>query len=355
MTISPEVVRAFLPEADQFEASPLGSGLIHQTVLVTSEAGSHVFQRLNAHVFPNLDRVMENIGKVTEFLAERGEPTLTYLPNQKNQGLLLKDDEGHTWRCSIHVENSVTYDRPPTPAHLKNAARAFARFGKRLSENPSLSLFPTIDGFHDTPRRFQAMETAWKESSQERQSLADYYALRHAANGFEELGLDGLLAPHVPQSACHNDTKLNNCLFRKDSESVLCVIDLDTVMQGSWLLDFGDLCRTAICTLPEDTEELDQIDVDLDRFRALVQGYAEVMADTTSQTERDRMVYSVYLLTYELALRFFTDHLQNDQYFGAQYPGHNLTRARSQLTLALKVLNHRPAMEKIVAEAFSKA
>ena len=130
------------------------------------------------------------------------------------------------------------------------------------------------------------------------------------------------------------------------------MIDLDTVMEGSWLLDFGDLCRTAICSSPEDTDELDSITVDLDRFRALVEGYAEVLGDSISQAEKERMVYSVFLLTYELALRFFTDHLQEDKYFGASFPEHNLVRARSQLTLALQVLNQREAMEKIVAESF---
>lgn len=130
------------------------------------------------------------------------------------------------------------------------------------------------------------------------------------------------------------------------------MIDLDTVMPGSWLLDFGDLCRTSVCELPEDTEDLDRIEVDLERFRALVEGYAETFGAEIRPEERERMVYSVFLLTYELALRFFTDHLNEDRYFGAKFPDHNLVRTRSQLTLALKILSAREAMERIVTEAF---
>ena len=196
------------------------------------------------------------------------------------------------------------------------------------------------------------MEKAWKTASDDRRSLPDYFAIRHAANSFPEYELDGLLAPHVPQAVSHNDTKLNNCLFREGTDRVVCVIDLDTVMEGSWLMDFGDLCRTSICPAPEDTDDLDEVVIDMARFRALVEGYSEVLQDTVSSEEIDRMVYSVFLLTYELALRFFTDYLQNDRYFGAKYPGHNLVRTRSQLTLALKVTAQREAMENIVKEAF---
>ena len=350
MTLSESVIRSFVPDITDYTVESLGSGLIHKTLLVESGSHNYVFQGLNSHVFPDLDQVMENIEKVTGFLRSRGEPTLTFLQAGNGRPLMIDENEV-AWRCSELVPDTVTYDTPPSPAHLKNAARAFAGFGKALS-TANLSLHPTIEGFHDTPQRFQKMEAAWKAAPQDRQSVADYYAIRHAGSGFPEFGLDGLLAPHVPQAVSHNDTKLNNCLFREGSQEVICVIDLDTVMEGSWLLDFGDLCRTAICSSPEDTDDLDSITVDLDRFRALVEGYAEVLGDSISQAEKERMVYSVFLLTYELALRFFTDHLQEDKYFGASFPEHNLVRARSQLTLALQVLNQREAMEKIVAESF---
>ena len=353
MSVPRDVVEAFLANPGEYHVSPLGSGLIHQTFLVQSSRGSHVFQQLNQNVFPRLDEVMENIHQVTDHLKKEGVATLNFLPSGEGGSLLFQDAGGSKWRCSELVPDSRTYDTPPSPTHLKNAARAFAEFAKSLSAAEGLTLHETIEDFHHTPRRFEAMEKAWDEAPQERQSVADFYAIRHAATGFEEWGLEGLLAPHVPQAVSHNDTKLNNCLFEGDSDRVLCVIDLDTVMPGSWLLDFGDLCRTSICALPEDTQELDRIAVDLDRFRALEEGYAEVFGSEIRSPEKERMVYAVFLLTYELALRFFTDHLQEDRYFGARIPHHNLHRARAQLTLALKVLAAREEMETMVAEAFA--
>jgi len=349
------VIQAFLGGSDDYSVAPLGSGLIHQTLLVKAAGEEYVFQRLNDHVFPNLRQVMENIEKVTAALRSKEAPTLEFLKKQGENDYLCSDSQGKVWRCSRHIPGSTTFDTPPTPVHLKNAARAFAGFAKCLSNGTPLALHPTIEGFHDTPKRYERMEKSWDSASDERQSLADYYALRHAKNGFPEFGLGGLLAPHVPQTVSHNDTKLNNCLFKKDSSEVLCVIDLDTVMEGSWLMDFGDLCRTAICSQPEDTTDLDQIEVDLERFQALAEGYAEVFGEQINEEEKKRMVYSVFLLTYELALRFFTDYLQEDHYFGAKYPEHNLDRARSQLTLALKVAAARKEMEEIVANAFCAA
>ena len=353
MSVPEVVIQAFLPEASDVKAAPLGSGHIHKTLLVESSEGRHVFQCLNAEVFPDLELVMSNISKVTGAMRERNEPTLHFLSLASEESFLVEDENGGVWRCCVHHPQTVTFDVPPSPAHLKNAARAFAAFGQGLSGSSDFSLHPTIQDFHHTPKRFEAMEKAWKEAPDERRAVTDYFAVRQSANSFPEYGLDGLLAPHVPQAVSHNDTKLNNCLFREGTDEVVCVIDLDTVMEGSWLMDFGDLCRTAICAAPEDTDDLDEIEVDLDRFQALVEGYAEVLKGSVSQAEVDRMVYSVFLLTYELALRFFTDYLQNDRYFGAKYPEHNLVRTRSQLTLALKVTALREPMEEIVQSAFA--
>ncbi|MFA5504693.1 MAG: phosphotransferase [Vulcanimicrobiota bacterium] len=352
MRVPQEVVKAFLPQAENVEAKPLGSGHIHRTELVESSAGQHVFQRLNSEVFPDLQLMMGNITQVTAAMRQRGEPTLDFLTVAGSDSYLARDQDGGTWRCSVHYPDTLTYDIPPSPAHLKNAARAFARFGQTLSAHQGFTLHPTIADFHHTPKRFEAMEKAWRDAPDERRALPDYFALRQSANSFPEFGLHGLLPPQVVHAVSHNDTKLNNCLFQEGSDQVVCVIDLDTVMEGNWLMDFGDLCRTSICPAPEDAEDLDEIQIDLQRFGALVEGYAEVLKDSVSQAEIDRMVYSVFLLTYELALRFFTDYLQKDRYFGAKYPQHNLVRTRSQLTLALKVTALRKEMEGLVRESF---
>lgn len=355
MSICQSVVTTFLPNVKEFQVAPLGSGLIHRTYLVTTPDGPYVFQELNCNVFRDPQGVMSNILKVQSALACYPEPTLTFLPRHDGQGFLAADGSPQRfWRCAHHFPHTVTYDVPPAPAYLRAAARAFALFGQRLSALDPGEFFPTIPRFHDTPHRYEAFQRAWHEAADERRSAEEYEALVLLAGAFPLYGLDGLMEGQVPQGVSHNDTKLNNCLFREGQPEVVCVIDLDTVMAGSWLMDFGDLARTAVCALPEDTQELARIRIDEERFEAVVCGYIEVLQEHVTEAETDRMVYAAFLMTYELALRFFTDHLENDVYFGARMPGHNLIRARSQIRLAQCWLEQRETLESIVRTALGK-
>lgn len=349
--VPPEVVAGFLEGVASSTAAPLGNGHIHGTYLVNCERGEFVFQKLNAVVFPSPETIMSNIEKVQSVLAGYPEPTLTFLSSQ-NGDMLVEDSSGEKWRCSEFMAGTVTYDLPPAPEYLKAAAVAFALFGQRLSTLDPKEFHPTIPRFHDTPHRYQTFLEAWQSAPADRKSEPERAQIESLRAHFPEFGMDGLMAPQVPQAVAHNDTKLNNCLFYEGRPEVACVIDLDTVMAGSWLMDLGDLCRTSICALPEDTKDLSAVVVDHDRFAAVVGGYAQVLAGSISEAERERMVYSAFLMTFELALRFFTDHLQGDRYFGAKYPGHNLVRTRSQLKLAQGIAQDREQLETIVANAF---
>ncbi len=352
MTICPSIVKTFLPAVHDFHVTPLGSGLIHGTFLVTTPEGPYVFQELNQSVFNDPHAVMANILKVQQALESYPEPTLTFLPRADGFGFLAADaDSGNYWRCAPHFCNTVTYDTPPAPAYLRAAARAFASFSRRLSTLDSSQFHATIPRFHDTPFRYETFQKAWKNAPVELQAHPEHQLMEQLAGAFPEFGLAGLLADAVPQGVTHNDTKLNNCLFHKGRPEIVCVIDLDTVMAGSWLLDFGDLARTAVCALPEDTTEVQAIAIDTDRFTAVVDGYLEVLGSTLSAPEEKRIVYAAFLMTFELALRFFTDHLQNDRYFGRKFPGHNLVRARSQLRLAQCFCEQREQLEDIVQQA----
>jgi N-acetylhexosamine 1-kinase len=355
------IVKKFLPYVEEFHVAPLGSGLIHRTYLVTTKEGSasrpapYVFQELNSNVFRDPHSVMSNIMKVQSALCDYPEPTLTFLPRVDGDGYLAADGTPQRfWRCAHHFPDTVTYDTPPAPAYLKAAAKAFAQFGQRLSALDCDEFHPTIPRFHDTPHRYETFQRAWHEAGDERKSVEEYETLVKLANAFPELGLGGLMDEQVPQGVSHNDTKLNNCLFHADKPEVVCVIDLDTVMAGSWLLDFGDLSRTAVCALPEDTQDLQAINIDEHRFEAVASGYIEVLRDSMAEAEKERMVYAAFLMTYELALRFFTDHLQNDAYFGVKVPHHNLIRARSQIRLAECFLEQRNHLESVVRRALGK-
>lgn len=355
MTLCKSVVKTFIPGAEEFHVAPLGSGLIHRTYLLTCPDGPYVFQELNCNVFRDPHGVMSNILRVQSALASYPEPTLTFLPRSDGRGYLAADGEPQRyWRCAHHFPDTVTYDVPPEPVYLKAAARAFAQFGQRLSALDSSEFHPTIPRFHDTPHRYESFQRAWHEASDERRSLEEYEAIVELARAFPRLGLEGLMPGQVPQGVSHNDTKLNNCLFAADRPEVVCVIDLDTVMAGTWLMDFGDLARTAVCSQPEDTQELDKIRIDEKRFEAVASGYIGVLRDSMIEAEKERMVYAGFLMTYELALRFFTDHLQNDVYFGVKMPNHNLIRARSQIRLAQCWLDQRKALEAVVHDALGK-
>ena len=353
LTIPKEIVQSFLPGSTVTQANDLGSGLIHQTLLLESENGSYVFQRLNTEVFKDVEQIMANIAVVQETLASANSPTLVFLPNTKVGGYLAKEDGSPAvWRCSEFVANTTTYDTPPGPTHLINAARAFATFGMQLKTIESERLHPTIPRFHDTPHRFETLHQAWKQAPEERRCQETYQLIKECSKSFLEFGLSGLLPPAVQAGVSHNDTKLNNCLFKSNSDQVVCVIDLDTVMSGSWLMDLGDLLRTTICEQPEDSSELDKIKVNFENFGAIVQGYADIVSGRVPDAEIKRVVYSAFLMTFELSLRFFTDHLENDRYFGADYMGHNLVRAKSQLRLACEISDSRERLESIVKECF---
>lgn len=354
VSIPQSVVKAFLPHTDATDASELGSGLIHQTLLLKSGPEGYVFQRLNTEVFKDVEQVMANIVLVQKTLGEAGAPTIVFLPNLVAGGYLAREAGSQdVWRCSKYIENTTTYDTPPETAHLTNAARGFARFGMQVKAVDPDHLHPTIPRFHDTPHRWETLLKAWDTAKPERRCHQTYQQLTDCCKKFPEFGLGGLLAPAVQPGVSHNDTKLNNCLFRSGTDEVVCVIDLDTVMEGSWLMDLGDLLRTTICELPEDTSNLDDIRVNHENFQAIVRGYAEVVSGNVPQTEIHRVVYSAYIMTLELSMRFFTDHLENDRYFGAKYPDHNLVRAKSQLRLAQEISKSREQLEALVSECFA--
>jgi N-acetylhexosamine 1-kinase len=305
--ICKSIVNSFLPHVEDFAIAPLGSGLIHRTYLVDGPDAPYVFQELNCNVFRDPHGVMANILKVQSALADYPEPTLTFLPRVDGGGYLAADGEPRRfWRCAHHFPDTVTYDIPPAPAYLRAAARAFAQFGQRLSVLDASEFHPTIPRFHDTPHRFETFLKAWEAAAPERRSNKEYDALMTLSGAFEEFGLDGLLSPNVPQGVSHNDTKL------------------------------------------------DKIHIDESRFLAVAGGYIEVLREAMSAAEKERMVYAAFLMTYELALRFYTDHLQGDTYFGARVPNHNLIRARSQIRLAECWLQQRSHLEQMVRQTMGK-
>lgn len=313
----------------------IGQGHIHQTFLVTTDAGAqYILQRLNRHVFPDLDAVMGNAEKLAAFLAgeDGAAPLIRYLPGRKG-GLLAEDGAGFAWRAYPFVPDSVSLQTPETLEDCRQAALAFGRFQQALRRFPAERLKETIADFHNTPDRFQRLrEIAARDrlgrGAEVQKELAFVFAREERACALYRLWEQGSL----PLRVTHNDAKLNNVLLDRDTRKAICVIDLDTVMPGLAAYDFGDLVRSCGAAAPEDERDAGRIVLDLERYQALRQGFCEGCPDLT-EAELASLPLGAYAMTLECGVRFLTDYLDGDRYFAVVRERHNLDRARNQLLL----------------------
>ena len=360
----PDVLRQFRAEGRFREGGPLGNGHIHDTFSVTVDAAAgsrrYVLQHINTRVFPKPLDVMANIVRVTRHLgaklgdAKGGFRAMVVIETREG-ATWFRDAQGQYWRCYDFVEGTHPYtegeDDPRR--HGYEAARAFGRFQQLLADLPAPPLLETIPGFHDTPARFRALERA-----------ADADAAHRAIEAGDELDFarqrqpltraldDPFRRGEVPLRIVHNDTKLNNVLFDNQTGAGACVIDLDTVMPGLALHDFGDMCRFGTNTARED-EDADRVRVNLEVFEALVRGYLESVGGMLNAAERRLLVASTRVITFEIGVRFLTDYLNGDIYFKIKRPRHNLDRARNQFALLASMERAEARMEKIAAAASS--
>ena len=339
------------------EAGPYGSGHINDTYAAVFDQGGsevgYIFQRLNQRVFPNPLAVMQNIERVTTHvrhkLLERGggpisRRVLTLVPTWEGAKWAI-DPEGHFWRCYLFIENARTYDQIDNPRQAFEAAKAFGAFQKLLADLPAPRLHETIPGFHDTPSRVAALEAAAAADVAHRARLAqpeiEFALQRKPLSGV-------LLDAHLPERTTHNDTKFNNVMLDDETGDGVCVIDLDTVMPGLALYDFGDLVRTATSPTAEDERDLTLVEMQLPMFTALARGYLEAAGDFLTPAERSLLAFSGKLITYEIGVRFLTDFLAGDTYFKVLREGHNLDRCRTQFKLVESIEEQEEEMQALV-------
>jgi Ser/Thr protein kinase RdoA (MazF antagonist) len=348
------VGRAFGAQGRFAGAARLGSGHINDTYLATWESGPLVHQRINHLIFKNPFQVMENIQRVTEHqrrkLAERpGRQALTCLPT-RDGGLLFIDAAGHYWRSYAFLQGARSYDVVEAPRQAFIAARAFGDFQQTLADLPDPRLHETIPHFHDTPGRLDNLERAVAADS-ERRAAACAEEIRFAVGHRAEARrlLDLCAAGRIPERITHNDTKLNNVMLDEQTGEDVCVIDLDTVMPGLAVYDFGDMVRTATMPVKEDERDLSKVLMQWPMFEALARGYLGSAGAFLNADERAQLAFSGWLMTFEVGVRFLTDHLTGDTYFRISREGHNLDRARAQFALARDIERHLPAMDRLVA------
>jgi aminoglycoside phosphotransferase (APT) family kinase protein len=346
------------------EAAPYGSGHINDTyAVVFDQAGSpmrYIFQRINHYVFKDPASLMANVQRVTTHIRRKLEAdgadqvwrrVLTLVPTREGN-CCYADAEGNHWRCYLFIERARSYDQIETPRQAFAAARAFGGFQKQLADLPPPRLHDTIPNFHHTRSRFDALREAIDKDACNRAAGVKAeidFALRREplVDVLLDLQARGLL----PERVTHNDCKLNNVMLDDATGDGVCVIDLDTVMPGLSLYDFGDMCRTAACPTLEDERDLSRVEVGMDMFGALVGGYLSATGGFLNPAEKDHLVFSAKLITFEIGMRFLADHLAGDRYFKVRRPGHSADRARVQFKMVDSFERNEAVMRKVVETA----
>lgn len=335
--------------------SPLGNGLINRTLLMESDGRKRVLQCLNTHVFRDPAMVMRNCHAVTEHLARKratgcyGYSVLELVPTLAGEPAAVLAD-GTWWRMYDHVPDTRTFDTADDPALTFEAARGFGAFATALADLDRDTIGEVVPHFHDPIRRFDAFRAALKCDRVQR--AADAHAECESALAFDDVLVHwrGLLADGLPWRITHNDCKLNNLLFDPDNRAI-CVVDLDTVMPGTVLFDFGDMARTMLSPAPEDSTELERVGVRHEHFAALARGYIEGCGKLLTPLERHNLVFAARLITGVIGLRFLTDYLDGDRYFRITHPTHNLERARNQFTLFAALTSQAESLQALIPDS----
>ncbi len=358
MTIQQSVGNAALAFAIDGEftgAAPYGSGHINDSYRATFGAVGgemrYILQRINHHVFKNPVILMDNIARVTQHLAaqvsdrpDRERSVLTLIPTRQG-GVLHVDADNNYWRAYHFIDNATTYDAVESPQQAFEAAKAFGEFQRMLADLPAPRLHDTIPDFHHTPKRFAALEQAIASDAAGRVHLSqpeiEFALARKPLAGV-------LLEAGLPERVTHNDTKINNVMLDDKTGRGTCVIDLDTVMPGLASYDFGDMVRTATCPAPEDERDLSKVHMRFNLFEALARGYMTSAGGFLTRDERESLAVAGKLITFEIGLRFLTDHLCGDTYFKIHRQGHNLERCRSQFKLLQSLEQQEPQIRRLL-------
>lgn len=353
-----EIVTRFLGEKNKTEVTPLGKGHINDSYKVVAGEGEYVLQRINHHIFRNVEQLQQNISRVTGHIRKKLEEkgltdvdrrVLTLVPTQEG-ALFHRDNNGDYWRMMLFIAESKSYDEI-NPELAYRAGQAFGEFQQMLADLPGEPLFETIPNFHNMESRLQTFRESVKADKAGRLKEVSHLVeeIEKRAEEMckaERMHREGIL----PKRTNHCDTKVNNILFDQQDE-VLCVVDLDTVMPGYVLSDFGDFIRTGANNGAEDDRDLDNVSLNLPIFEGYARGYLQKAASFLTEVEIEHLAYGAKLLTYMQTVRFFSDYLDGDTYYKIAYPEHNLVRTKAQFKLLQSLEEHYDEMQRIVRQA----
>ncbi|MDR2647303.1 MAG: aminoglycoside phosphotransferase family protein [Oscillospiraceae bacterium] len=341
------------------QSKELMDGHINRTFAITAimQNGAihrYLLQKINTFVFKNPEQLMSNIVRVTGYLREQfaknpdeTQCTLRVYPTTEGSSF-YRDESGDCWRCYDFLEDTYSL-QTGTLQDAYRAAKAFGLFQRMMDGFPIDQLYETIPDFHNTQKRYEALEAAAASDTVGRSALVrDEIAFARARKADASRCVDMIASGDLPLRVTHNDTKLNNVLFAQSTGESVCVVDLDTVMPGLSLYDFGDSLRFLGNTASEDERDLSLVSFNLPLFEAYAKGYLETAGRTLTENELRLLPFSIKLMTLECGMRFLTDYLDGDVYFRVHRPDDNIARCRTQFKLVEHIEAAMPAMEDIV-------
>ena len=362
-----KIIEAFPFSGELKHIESTDTGLINSTYILTFSDGNqdfqYVLQKINTKVFKKPDELMSNIMNVTGFLRNKinlsggnsARETLTFLYT-KNNSPYYTDDEGGCWRTYTYINKSYTCDKIDSEIKAFRSGKAFGKFQRMLSDFPAANLFETIPHFHDTPSRYNDLKKAVEEDSfsrlgSVRDELSFALDREKDASRLIDLAAEG----KIPMRVTHNDTKINNVLFDSITNEAICVIDLDTIMPGLSLYDFGDSIRSGAVTSDENEKDLSKYGLDIGLFKSYAEGFISEAGQALNEEEIKNLAFSAKLMTLECGVRFLTDYLNGDTYFKTDYPEHNLVRCRTQFKLVEDIEKHMDEMNECVNEIYRRS
>lgn len=347
-----KIVAKFNTDSKATSIAPCGNGLVNHTFVVNTESDTrYLLQAINKNVFPNGAELVNNIYKITSFLKTKTDDkraVITLIPTKDGKYYHL-DGEGVYWRMSDYLDDVVCLERFDTLEEFYECAYGFGNFQRMLSDFPVDTLYETIPNFHNTPLRFERfMEVVEKDPLGRAEEVMDEIEFFISEKNFYSVLFDANKDGSLPIRVTHNDTKTNNVMLDKDTRKAVRVIDLDTVMPGFSVNDFGDAIRFGANTAAEDERDLSKVSLDLELFDVYTKGFLKGCAGGLTETEIMLLPEGAKMMTVECGMRFLTDYLEGDVYFKTKYPGHNLDRARTQIELVRDINRKWQAMKDIV-------
>ena len=361
------VVSSFKYDGEPYSVLPHGNGHINTTFKVECKNGDkvtkYILQKINSNIFPDTDALIENIENVTGFLkekiAKRGgdvlRETLTLVPTVEGKNYYT-DESGEKWRSYLFIDDTVCYEKIENSRDFYNCGYAFGNFQNLLADFPAEKLHEVIPNFHNTPVRYETLKKAVEKDISDRVATVKKeieFVNAHASD--MSLLTDMLKKGEIPLRVTHNDTKLNNCMFDKDTGATICVIDLDTNMPGLRAYDYGDSIRFGATTGSEDETDLSKVNFSLELFKSYTEGFVKACGGSMDEKEALSLPIGAKIMTLECGMRFLTDYLEGDTYFKISRENHNLDRCRTQFKLVSDMEKVWVKMNEIVLDEFEKA